>query len=88
MAGDTCDVCGSKDDIVGVASSSLGATSFCFCKTCLVQNAELIGMFNYLYDDVSQEGEGLVEEVNYLRTFKDGKYISWQEYVEYRKSCK
>jgi hypothetical protein len=85
MAGDTCDVCGSKEDIVGVASSSLGAISFCFCKKCIVQNAEPLMMFEFVLEEVGRE---VAEHVRYARTFKDGKYITWDQFVEEHDSCK
>lgn len=37
-----CDVCGQP--AVGVASSTLGAISFAFCKRCLAESAEPYGM--------------------------------------------
>jgi len=35
-----CEVCGGSDFIAGVASSGLGACSFCFCQVCLAMGAE------------------------------------------------
>lgn len=79
-----CDVC-TKSEMVGVASSSIGPVSLAFCKECLGRNAEPEWAFAYLYEDVSEEGEGLAEHVNNLTTFKDGGYVSWQDYVKARK---
>lgn len=85
MAGDTCDVCGTKEDIAGVASSGLAPMSFCFCRKCLMQNAEPICMFEATLEIVGTEVAGHVRE---MRTFKDGKYISWDQFVEEHDSCK
>lgn len=78
-----CDVCGQP--AIGVASSSFGAISFAFCETCVRKPAEPFIMFEYLYDEVSTNGEGLIN-LDYYYTFKDGKYITWPEYVQWRHS--
>lgn len=85
MAGDTCDVC-SKPSI-GVASSSLGAVSWAFCQECANKPAEPLCMFEYMFDDVSDYGDGLRPEMNSFYTFKDGRYISWPEYVAERRAA-
>jgi hypothetical protein len=85
MAGNACDVCGTEEDIVGVASSGLGPISFCFCKKCIIQNAEPISMFEATLEIVGKE---VAEHVTLCRTFKDGKYISWNQFVEEHDSCK
>lgn len=84
MAGNTCDVCG-REPILGVASSSFAAVSWAFCKECIEKPAEPLTTFSYLYDFVSTDGDGLAPEVNNFYTWKDGKYISWAEYVEERR---
>jgi hypothetical protein len=84
MAGNTCDTCGSKEDITGVVSSGLGPISFCFCKTCLTKNAEPAFMFEFMYEEI---GEDVADHVTHMSTFIDGKYLTWKEYVEIRKSC-
>jgi len=35
-----CEVCHSKEDIAGVASSNKGAISFCYCQLCLAMEAD------------------------------------------------
>lgn len=84
MAGDTCDVCGKPS--IGVASSSFGAISWAFCSECAHKPAEPLCAFAYLYDDVSDKGEGLREGVNDFYTFKDGAYLSWPDYVKHRRA--
>lgn len=84
MSGINCDVCGKTS--VGVASSSLGPVSWAFCAECAHKPAEPVCMFEYLFDDVSDNGEGLREEMNAFHTFIDDKYVSWPEYVEMRRS--
>lgn len=80
-----CNCC-QRGGVIGVASSSMGAISFAFCVPCLQQSAEPEVMFRYLYDEVSTEGEGIADWVKEMYTWKDGKYISWDEYVALRKS--
>lgn len=84
MAGATCDVCGKPS--VGVASSSLGAVSWAFCSECARKPAEPLCMFAYMFDDVSDNGEGLRKEMNEFYTFKDGAYLSWPDYVKERRA--
>ena len=43
-------------------------------------------MFCYLYDDVSDHGDGLREEINTFYTFIDGAYVSWPDYVARRRA--
>lgn len=40
--------------------------------------------FEYLYEDVSDRGAGLAEWVNAMHTYRDGKYLSWGDYVAER----
>lgn len=84
MAGNSCDVCGKPS--AGVASSSFGAVSWAFCSECAHKPAEPLGMFAYLFDDVSDNGDGLKESVNQFWTFKDGQYLSWPDYVQQRRA--
>lgn len=81
-----CDVC-DKSESVGVAASTIGPVSLAYCKECLVRNAEPLFAFEYLYDEVSEEGEGLAERVNDLTTFRDGKYITWGDYKALRREA-
>lgn len=74
----TCDVCQSDKDIAGVASSTMGAFSLCFCKTCIKENAEPYFMFEYTLDSVGLE---VADWVKTMKTYKDGKYITWDEFV-------
>lgn len=82
-----CDVCG-KSESAGVACSAFGALSWSFCAECLAKPAEPEVAFAYLYEDVSDEGVGLAEWVDQFSTFKDGKYLTWREYVELRRAEK
>jgi hypothetical protein len=84
MAWPECDVCGRA--AVGVASSSLGAVSWAFCAECARKPAEPLSMFVYLYDDVSDHGQGLREEINDFYTWIDGRYVSWPDYVARRQA--
>ena len=80
-----CDVC-NRDGVIGVASSSLGAISFAFCAECCAKPAEPRFMFEYLFDDVSDNGEGLAEHVNDFWTWIDGRYVGWPEFRDMRRA--
>jgi len=86
MAMPFCDVCGR--DAIGVASSSLGAVSWAFCQECARKPAEPACMFQYMYHDVSDHGEGLREEMNDFYTWIDGRYVSWPEFVKMKRQAK
>nr|AIA16578.1 Unknown Function [uncultured bacterium] len=79
-----CDVCQRKVDWVGVHSSSFAAMSFASCVECLRRYAEMEGNLHYIYDYVSTKGEGLSEWVQHISTYKDGKYMTWAEWVAWR----
>jgi hypothetical protein len=77
-----CDVCGQP--AIGVASSIM-PISFAYCLTCLVQRAEPIFIFEYHYDDVSHDGANLAPWfTECVRSYMDGKYITWDEFVKWR----
>lgn len=84
MAGDTCDVC--ERPSVGVASSSLGAVSWAFCAECAAKPAEPTCMFDFMFDDVSDNGDGLNASMDKFFTFKGGAYLSWPDYVAQRRA--
>ena len=67
-------------------SSIFGAVSFAYCQECLDKPADCIGMFNFLYDEISDHGEGLIDEINQWFSWIDGQYISWPDYVKLRKN--
>lgn len=74
-----CDVC-DKTEMVGVVSSSFGPVSLAYCKECLEKPADAEFIFQYLYNDVGDRGEGLVKELDKFYTWREGAYISWSEY--------
>lgn len=80
----TCDVC--SRPAAGVASSSFGAVSWAFCTECAHKPAEPSVTFAYLYDEVSDQGEGLADHVQQFFTWKDGAYQSWPDYVANRRN--
>ena len=49
-ANQTCEVCGGKDHIAGVASSATGPISICFCHICLKMGAEPKAFIDMIYD--------------------------------------
>lgn len=92
MAGNVCDCCNQPfaDGAGSVASSSIGAISFAFCQRCLLESAEPEIMFIHLRDDVARPDEpnlGLREEVFDMVTFKDGKYITFRDWVKDNPPC-
>ena len=80
-----CDVCHRKVDKVYVHSSGLVPMSFASCRECLTNYVEMEGTFHYLYDCVGNKGEGLAEGVECLVTWKDGKYMTWKEWIAWRR---
>jgi hypothetical protein len=78
----SCNVC--NKPAIGVASSSFGPVSWAYCAECARKPAEPESMFRYLYEDVSDRGEGLRPEVDSYFTFIDGSYVSWPDYVTRR----
>jgi hypothetical protein len=74
----TCNVCDLKPG-VGVASSCLVAMSFSFCEDCLTHHAEPYEVLHFVL--VENGPNGVADWVKTLSTFKDGKYISWDEFV-------
>lgn len=84
MLDNKCDVCGKP--AIGVCSSSFGAVSWSLCRECVNKPAEPACMFEYLFDDVSNNGDGVAEFVNKFHTVIDGEYVSWPEYVKRRRS--
>lgn len=80
-----CDCCHREAPQVWVHASSLVAMSFASCHECLKHMAEMEGTFAYMYDDVGTKGEGLVDEMKYFSTWRDGKYMTWTEWVAWRR---
>lgn len=83
----TCEVCG-QHEAVGVASCSFGAMSLAYCQQCLDQKAEPLWGFDYMFTDVSDNGEGLADWWSKMTTWKDGSYLSWPDYVTLRRDAK
>jgi len=77
-----CDVC-KINDSVGVVASTLGPVSNAICRTCLNKRAEFVGMFGYIYDEIGTE---VADHVKASSTFIDGKYVTWDEWVETKKN--
>jgi len=74
-----CDVCNSDKDLVGVASSSLGPISFCYCRECAVNNREPELMFVVTLELIGTE---VADYVKQLKTIKDGVELSWSQWVD------
>lgn len=79
----TCDTC-QREGEVFVHSSSVGAMSIGSCRECLSKSAEPLFCFAYLYDFVSNDGEGLADHGKGLSTFMEGRYWTWEEWVAWR----
>lgn len=81
-----CDVCG-REGVIGVASSSIGPMSQAYCGECAIKQAEPEWMFVYLLEDVGGgKSENLAGWVNQLSTWKDGKYLTWEEWLATQKA--
>jgi hypothetical protein len=78
-----CEVCGSETNIVGVFGSMLGPMSFCFCQTCVAEDAEPLWAFEHVYENC---GVDVALHVTQCKTFIDGKYITWEEFIENKKT--
>lgn len=44
-------------------------------------------MFEYLFDHVSDNGDGLREGVNDFWSWRDGEYLSWPAYRDERRAA-
>nr|AIA19125.1 Unknown Function [uncultured bacterium] len=80
-----CDVCHRQADKVHVHSSGVAPMSFASCIECLLGYVEPESLFHFLYDCVGNKGEGLTEGIAVLNTWKDGKYMTWNEWVAWRR---
>lgn len=78
-----CYVCG-KNAHVYFHASDIAPISFSSCLECLTCHAEHEGIFEYLYDLVDGQTERLGKRINNLLTWKDGRYVTWTEWVELR----
>lgn len=75
----TCDVC--SKSAVGVASSYLGAISYAYCDECLLRYAEPVTAFEITYEVTSGDVADWVKE---LTTYVNGKYLTWDEWLQLR----
>ncbi len=65
-----CNVC-DKNEALGVASSTLAAMSFAYCRECLEHNADVYGLIQFSFE----ECEGHVADwVLELSIYRDGTY--------------
>lgn len=61
--------------MIGVASSSLGAISWAWCKECLDQCAEPAVMFEHMFEDVADgDIDKLVPEFRTYTVYSQGQY--------------
>ncbi len=72
-----CDVC-RRAGVVGVASSSMGAVSWAFCRECLDNLAEPECMFEHTFECC---GDEVADWVRSMSTWRNGSYVTWAEYV-------
>ena len=86
--GGTCDVCG-RSRATNVCSSPFGAMSFAYCTECLQKPAEVLFVFEYLYNDVAGgDPSRLASEIRNWYTWIDGKYVHWDNFVWRKKNSK
>ena len=72
-----CDTC-QRTKAHGVYCSGLGPVSFAYCVECLVNHAEPEFMFEFVYENIGTE---VAKHVECSSTFKDGKYLTWREWL-------
>jgi len=77
MKSSECGCCG-KDAETYVCSSGLGPISLSYCAECVENLAEPEFMFDATFD---MTGELVADHVKQMSTFKDGKYIKWEDWV-------
>lgn len=77
----TCNCC-NENEAVGVASSSLGPVSFAYCRRCLDEDADCEVMFQVMADMVNGDDTGLADYVKRMKTFKNGSYITWSDWLK------
>lgn len=87
FAGMKCNCCG-RPGVVGVASSGYAAISFAWCAECLGSgfHPEPEWILMYLYYDVGDHGQGLVDDEYLPGTWKDGRYWSWADWRDWRRT--
>lgn len=79
-----CDTCKREGRETFVHCSSVGSMSISSCRECLDRLAEPMFSFEYLYDFVSTDGDGLAEWVDGFSTFMDDRYMTWAEWKAWR----
>ena len=75
-----CECCG-VNDIIGVASSTLGSVSHGYCQECLNRCAEPAYMLDYTIDSCNGIDNIREDIIARITTFVDGGYISFTEYA-------
>lgn len=73
-----CNVCGTEENIAGVACSGLGPFSFCYCVECARRGREPELAFAATLEMV---GTDVADHVRGMRTISDGKELTWDEWV-------
>jgi len=85
MAGGTCDVCNGESggSFVGVASVPGAPVSIAWCSECLKRDTAPSWVFDHDFIYVAGGNlENLVEWARCRETWADGRYISFDEYVQ------
>ena len=72
-----CEVCGSEEHIAGVASSTKGAVSFCYCQLCLNMGAD-----PKFICDFTVENCGGIENVGCSLTYYDKSDDTYKDLKE------
>ena len=75
-----CEVC-NVNEMVAVCCSAFGAMSSAYCLECHQRMAEPEFGFSYVWE--STDGN-VAEWVHQMSTWKDGRYWTWQEWVDWR----
>ena len=73
-----CEVCGIHHSIV-LANSQLAEHAISYCEVCISHNAEPEWLLNYKFEQLDFISNDLILEN--LSTYVDGKYISWNQWI-------
>lgn len=75
-----CSVC-RENEALGVAASPLAPVSLSYCRRCLDHGADAEFLFQWAFDGVGGDVSELAPWVLAMKVFRDGEYISVEEWA-------
>lgn len=81
-----CDVCNAQP-VIGLASSSFGPITHAYCARCAAMQVEPLFMFDFMYEHVSRQGEGLSPWVFSYFTYENSEFVSMIDYINKRRAA-